>query len=409
VIPEVDAPELMARMGSGVISAVVPSPAGDATAFVWSPRQFPMWYRLGVLRPDGEIVLTAPELRIWGRPRWAPSGHLAVGGFAGIRRVVFDIDVRTAAAHLITSTEASYELVEYVAAGHAQCRRRAMDGSVLLVDSRPGGDDLIETEHTSVAAWRSARLVSWDVGDLRLEGMLVPPADGDPPWETVTFLHGGPVATLAVGEHDRAGAWADPRWATFIPEFPASGICGESAMLAAFEARELPEVDHEVDAILAGIDSLVAAGLTDARQLYLVGHSYGAYLVNRALTRTNRFRAAVCWEGVADVRSLDAESLAHQATWRGGTPLEMPERWSAASPIDRAARVSTPLLLFYGASSRLVTQGERWHDTLRDAGVTAELVIKAGVGHTLETDESARAFQELVAAWFGGRRADPRA
>lgn len=171
-------------------------------------------------------------------------------------------------------------------------------------------------------------------------------------------------------------------------------------MLAAFEACELPEEDNEVDAILAGIDSLVAAGLTDAQQLYLVGHSYGGYLVNRALTRTNRFQAAVCWEGVADVRSLDAESLAHQATWRGGTPLEVPERWSAASPIDRATRVSTPLLLFYGASSSLVTQGERWHDALRYAGVTTELVLKADAGHTFETHESARAFHELVAAWF---------
>ncbi|MGI8807741.1 MAG: alpha/beta hydrolase family protein, partial [Acidimicrobiales bacterium] len=140
---------------------------------------------------------------------------------------------------------------------------------------------------------------------------------------------------LAIGGLDRAGGWVDPRRATFIPEFPASSIAGEAAMLAAFEARELPGDDDEVDAVLDGIDTLVEAGLADERRLLLIGHSYGAYLVNRALTRTSRFRAAVCWEGVADLRLLDGESLANQAAWRGGAPTEVPERWSAASPIDR--------------------------------------------------------------------------
>ena len=200
------------------------------------------------------------------------------------------------------------------------------------------------------------------------------------------------MGALALGHHDRVGAWADPRRATFIAEFPASGICGEAAMLAAFEALELPDEDHEVDAVLAGIDSLVTSGVADEHRLHLIGHSYGAYLVNRALTRTQRFRAAVCWEGAADLRSLDPDSLVLQAAWRGGSPLEAPERWSAASPIDRAARVCTPVLLFYGASSKLVAQGERWCHALREAGVLAELIVDAAVGHTFDDGASAHRF-----------------
>ena len=396
-----DTAQLLKRMGGGLISGVAPSPTSEATAFLWTPRQFPMWYRLGILRPDDEVVLTPHDVRIWGRPHWSPSGHLAVGGFIGIRRVAFDVDIHTASLRVIASGRAaSYELVEYLDGGQALCRRRALDGSIDLVRSRPAGDDVIETERAETAT-AQARLVSWDFGHLHLEGILIPPAVGDPPWETVTFLHGGPVAALALGEHDRVGAWGDPRRATFIPDFPASGICGEAAMLAAFEALELPAQDHEVDAVLAGIDSLVDSGTADERRLYLVGHSYGAYLVNRALTRTHRFRAAVCWEGVADLRSLDPDSLAGQATWRGGSPGDSPERWSAASPIDRAGRVQTPVLLFYGASSRLLAQGEHWYSALREADVRAELVIEAGVGHTFEDEARARRFHELVDRWLG--------
>ena len=171
-------------------------------------------------------------------------------------------------------------------------------------------------------------------------------------------------------------------------------------MLAAFEAVELPEHDREVDAVQAGIDTMVEAGLVDEHRVFVVGHSYGAYLLNRALTRTHRFRAAVCWEGVADLRLLDEPSLAAQARWRGGRPHETPERWSAASPIDRAERVRTPTLLLCGANSTLAGQGQRWNEALRRAGVPAALVVEDGVGHTFVTDESSRRFRELVARWF---------
>ena len=393
--------DIAGRFGGGVVSAVSPSRSGDATAFVWSEREFPAWPRVGVVDDRGAIVLTRPEVRICGQPSWAASGELAVGGFVGVRRVVFDIGLAMGAVrHLAGGPAASYDLVEYVSAGVAVCRRRWLDGSVDLVRTRNGADELLARERSGLPAWRDARLVSWRSGAFDLEGIFVPAAAADPPWAVMVFLHGGPVASLAAGEAERVGAWADPRFATFIPEFPASGICGEAAMLAAFEAAELPEHDLEVDAVLAGIDSLVESGLVHEQRLFLVGHSYGAYLVNRALTRTGRFRAAVCWEGVADLRLLDKGNLAHQTRWRGGPPDETPERWSAASPIDRAERVCTPTLLYYGADSGLVVQGRHWYEALRAAGVTTSLIVEDGVGHTFATDEGLGRFWELAVRWF---------
>lgn len=337
----------------------------------------------------------------WGRPRWAASGHLAIAGFVGIRRAVFGVDLETASTTPIAvDCEASYELLEYLGCDRALCRRRRLDGSVDLVHSGPEGDVLVDAECGPKLAWGGARLLRWKSGGCDLEGILVPSRHGKPPWPMVTFLHGGPVATLAVGEQDAVGAWADQRWATLIPEFPASGICGESGMLAAFEARELPDNDYEVDAVLAGIDAATNDGRADPDRLFLVGHSYGAYLANRALTRTSRFRAAVCWEGVADIRRLDQPSVGEQARWRGGTPLEVPERWSAASPIERAHLVKTPTLLVHGERSTLTAQGERWRDALRREGVSAKLVVLRDAGHTFQTETGVDEFRTTVAAWF---------
>ncbi|HVL92995.1 MAG TPA: prolyl oligopeptidase family serine peptidase, partial [Acidimicrobiales bacterium] len=121
---------------------------------------------------------------------------------------------------------------------------------------------------------------------------------------------------------------------------------------------------------------------------------------NRAVTRTKRFRAAVCWEGVADLRSLDETSLDLQSRWRGGTPDEMPERWSAASPLDRSERVDTPVLLYYGALSNLVGQAGTWSAALRAAGAKAEVVIDPAAGHTFSTVAGAEAFRARVGRWF---------
>jgi len=393
--------DIAGRFGGGVISAVSPSPSGDdATAFVWSQREFPAWPCVGVVDHRGAIVLTRPEVRIWGRPSWAASGELAVGGFVGVRRVVFDIDPATGAArHLAGGPAASYDLVEHVSAGVAVCRRRWLDGSVDLVRTRDGADELLARERPGLPAWRDARLVSWRSGAFDLEGIFVPAAAADRPWAVMVFLHGGPVAQLAAGEAERVGAWADPRFATFIPEFPASGICGEATMLAAFEAAELPEHDLEVDAVLARIDSLEESGLVHEQRLFLVGHSYGACLANRALTRTGRFRATVLGGRCGPSASRQQEPRPPDPL-EGGPPDETPERRSAASPVDgpsaSARRHFSPTVPTPGSSfkagagtRRYVRPASRLRSSSRTAWATHLPLTKTWDG-----------FWELAVRWF---------
>jgi dipeptidyl aminopeptidase/acylaminoacyl peptidase len=150
-------------------------------------------------------------------------------------------------------------------------------------------------------------------------------------------LHAGPQGGLVAGDPDHLahlGTWCQHGQAAFAPDFRGSGILGRDAMLAALRGERLPDDDREARDVLSGVESLLAAGLADPGRLYLFGHSYGAYLLNRILTLDHRFAAAVCWEGVADLRLLDAlqGGSAAQRAWRGGSPVEVPERWGGGLP-----------------------------------------------------------------------------
>lgn len=146
--PGLEAAQVKARLGGGVVSTIVHSPDATVSAVVWSKRDFPMWYRLGLVRGEDDVSLTPPDVRLWGRPRWAASGHLAMGGFVGIRRTVLDVDVETAATREIwLSPDASYELLEYLGPGRALCRRRGLDGSVAVVRVGESGDVVVAAEH----------------------------------------------------------------------------------------------------------------------------------------------------------------------------------------------------------------------------------------------------------------------
>jgi dipeptidyl aminopeptidase/acylaminoacyl peptidase len=173
-------------------------------------------------------------------------------------------------------------------------------------------------------------------------------------------------------------------------------------MLAALRGDGLPEDDREAHDVLSGMESLVAAGLADPDRLFLFGHSYGAYLVNRILTIEHPFAAAVCWEGVADLRLLDRlqGGAARQRAWRGGTPQEAPERWAAASPAARVDRIRTPLLLVYGQDGMGPTHGVAWFAALRDHGVPCELVLYQGEGHLLRRPQNKADLLARAAAWF---------
>jgi dipeptidyl aminopeptidase/acylaminoacyl peptidase len=423
-------PRLVVVAGDGYTHDLAPELPGaccDATvgpdgrvAFLYGdfPRSelmFPTWFDLVEGTQGHWRRLLPAELR-WGRPSWAADGGcLLLTARQGIRLGIVAVDPASGRWEWCAlEAAASYWSPAMAAAGgEVVAVRQPLDGQPAIVAVRGRHRRVLQPLDAPEAARHRWRVHGWQGPDGALEGVLVTPTTGGAPWPLVVDLHGGPQGGLVAGDPDHRnhlGAWCEHGFAAFAPDFRASGILGRDAMLAALRGDGLPDHDREAQDVLGGVESLVAGGLADPRRLFLFGHSYGAYLLNRILTVDHRFRAAVCWEGLADLHLLDAlqGGSAAQRAWRGGSPLEVPERWAAASPVTRADRVRTPLLLVYGQEGMGPTHGVAWFTALRDHGVPCELVLYDGEGHLFSRPENKADMLARAAAWFHRHQTSPR-
>jgi dipeptidyl aminopeptidase/acylaminoacyl peptidase len=383
--------------------------------FLHSELVFPTWFALVEGWQGRWRTLLPPQLR-WARPTWAGDGScLILTAVQGIRSGIVTVDPATGRWRWCALEAAASYRSPTMAAGGGEvvAIREPLDGQPAVVAVRGRHRRLLQPLGEPVAARHRWQVHSWQGPDGTLEGVLGTPTAGSTPWPLVVDLHAGPRGGLVAGDRDHLahlGAWSSHGLAAFAPDFRGSGILGRDAMLAALQGDGLPDDDREAGDVLSGVDSLVATGLADPERLYLFGHSYGAYLLNRILTIEHRFAAAVCWEGVADLRLLDAlqGGSAAQRAWRGGSPLEVPEPWAAASPAARAERVRTPLLLVYGQDGMGPTHGVAWLTALRDRGVPCELVLYDGEGHLLSRPENQVDMFARAVAWFRRHRPGSR-
>ena len=383
--------------------------------FPHSELVFPTWFALVEGQEGRWRTLLPPRLR-WARPRWAADGScLVVTAVQGIRRGIVTVDPATGRWQWCALEAAASWRSPAMApgGGEAVAVRQPLDGQPAIVAVRGRYRRVLQPLGELPAERYRWRVHGWRGPDGALEGVLGTPATGNAPWPLVVDLHAGPQPGLVAGDPDHRshlGAWCAHGLAAFAPDFRGSGVLGRAAMLAALHSDGLPDDDREAQDVLSGVESLLAAGLADPERLFLFGHSYGAYLVNRILTVDHRFRAGVCWEGVADLRLLDAlqGGSAARRAWRGGSPLEVPERWAAASPAARADRVRTPLLLVYGQDGMGPTHGAAWFTALRDRGVPCELVLYDGEGHLFSRPENKADMFTRAVAWFRQHRASPR-
>jgi dipeptidyl aminopeptidase/acylaminoacyl peptidase len=384
-------------------------------AFRHSELVLPTWFDLVEGTQGRWRRLLPAELR-WARPVWAADGAcLVLSTWRGIRLGIVTVEAASGRWEWgALGAAASYRAPAMSAAGDAVVAvRRPLGGQPAIVATRGRHRRVLQPLDEPIATGCRWRIHHWQGADGALEGILGTPTTGSPPWPLVVDLHAGPWGGLVAGDRDHLGhlgGWCQHGLAAFAPDFRASGILGRAAMLAALEGDGLPDDDREAHDVLSGVESLVAAGLADPARLFLFGHSYGAYLVNRILTIEHRFAAAVCWEGVADLRLLDRlqGGSAAQRAWRGGSPRQVPERWAAASPATRVDRVRTPLLLVYGQDGMGPTHGTAWFTALREHGVPCELVLYQGEGHLLRRPQNRADLLARAAAWFRHHQAGAR-
>ena len=201
--------------------------------------------------------------------------------------------------------------------------------------------------------------------------------------------------------------WAQKGYAVLVPDYSSSGAYGEAAIRELFERHAIYEPDFKD--IMAGVNRVIALGVADSTRMAVYGHSAGASLTNWIITHTARFRAAVSYEGLAEVQLSSCIGSVIGCEWNmrwamGGWPWEKPEVYRRNSATTYAAQARTPTLFLmsdpdHGGIDETGSV-QFLYAALRRRGVDTQFVRYLNEGHVLAAPANrSDAFNRAV-AWI---------
>lgn len=324
---------------------------------------------------------------------WLDDRRLFYSGQRGLTSVVASVDTDDGTITETIATNESFgkrypEAAPHPAGGavvvlesfrRAPALARVLDGrTTVIADLATAGTEALLDEGARIEAR------TWSAPDgLAIEGLLCrPPGPG--PFPLVVAVHGGPVwayrdrwqmgspQTALLVSRGYAVLHPNPRGSGGRGQAFAEAVCGDMG-------------GADTDDYLAGVDSLVAAGVADPDRLAVTGGSYGGFMSAWLLTRTTRFAAAAplapCtnWYSqhfTSNIAEFDRMFLDDDPRAAGG-------RYFERSPVMFADRVTTPTFQVTGGLDRCTPPGQavEFHHALLEAGVTSVLAIYPEEGH----------------------------
>lgn len=261
------------------------------------------------------------------------------------------------------------------------------DGNVVYLTGRDGTNpQRMFADHSGLADFRVARAeaVTWKGADnLEIEGILTYPLNyvKGTKYPTILQVHGGPFGRYSATFNSSAQIWAARGYAVFQPN--PRGSSGRTFAFGNANANDWGGKDF-VD-IMKGVDHVIALGVADSAQLGVMGGSYGGFMTFWTVTQTPRFKGAIGHAGISDWYSFfgqtDIPNLLEGGF--GGLPTQSKATYERWSPIQNAAKVTTPLLITHGEADRRVpiAQAEEYYRLLKKQGKVVEFLRYPREGH----------------------------
>ena len=208
-----------------------------------------------------------------------------------------------------------------------------------------------------------------------IQGWLGVP-EGEGPFPTILYTHGGPESVQTEEFSPEAQAWLDHGFAWLSINYRGSTTFGR-----AFQQQIWGNLGHwELEDMVAARDWLVREGIAHPDKIFLSGWSYGGYLTLLALGRRPELWAGgMAGVAIADWAMLyedSSETLkGYCSVMFGGTPAEKPEQYAASSPIADVERVRAPLLIIQGRNDTRTPARpvEVYAERLRSLGKAVEV------------------------------------
>ncbi len=226
--------------------------------------------------------------------------------------------------------------------------------------------------------------VEWKGADgTTVEGLLFYPLDYEQGkrYPLVVQTHGGPQASDKFGfgyTQNYVEVLAAKGYAVLQPNYRGSTGYGD-AFLRDMVGHYFQNAHLDV---LAGVDSLIKAGVADPDHLIKMGWSGGGHMTNKIITYTGRFKAASSGAGAADWVSMYAQSdiRSFRTPWFGGTPWQKDapiQVYWENSPLKDVSKVTTPTIFLVGQNDPRVPEPQsiEMYRALKSNGVPTHLYV----------------------------------
>lgn len=208
-----------------------------------------------------------------------------------------------------------------------------------------------------------------------IEGWLMTPPNGDAPYPTILYIHGGPHSAygnmFSFDYQMLAGAgyavlYINPRGSSgYGDEFATSIIANWG--------------DTVFDDLMRGVDHAIEKGAADPDRLGCYGLSYGGYMSCWIVGHTDRFKASIPENPVSNLVSFYGTSdigPRFLAKEMGGSLEENYQRYVEQSPTTYAHKAVTPTLMVQGEADYRcpAEQSEQFYTILKGHGCITEMI-----------------------------------
>jgi predicted peptidase len=151
---------------------------------------------------------------------------------------------------------------------------------------------------------------------------------------------------------------------------------------------------------------LEAHDFVDPERVGCIGASYGGFMTQLLVTKTDMFAAAVSHAGISDITSYWGEGYwgyeYNAVSAANSFPWNRPDIYIDQSPLFAADKVNTPLLLLHGADDTNVPPGEseQMYTALKLLGKEVEYIKVAGQNHWILDYKKRIVWSNTIVSWF---------
>lgn len=233
---------------------------------------------------------------------------------------------------------------------------------------------------------------------------LPPHFDSDKKYPLIVYYYGGTSPTSRTFESTYPlHVYAAQDYVVYTLQ--PSGTTGYGQEFSARHVNAWGE--QTAEEIIEGVKAFVAAHpFVDGTKIGNIGASYGGFMTQYLITKTDLFSASVSHAGISNITSYWGEGYWGYSYSAGASAGSYP--WNnlplyvGQSPLFHADKIKTPLLLLHGTADTNVPIGEsiQMYTALKLLNKPVEFIQVEGENHAIYDYDKRIAWNNAIYAWF---------